>query len=388
MNSKQGALLAIADDLTGAFEVGAQLAAQGVRCAVSTTDCWPDGAESAVLNVATRHMDSEEASRAMNRLTRLARLRGIDRLYLKTDSTLRGRIAESFRAVLQEQADRSIVYVPAYPEMGRVVRNGMLYVNGKPLAETGFAEDLLNPVRESSIRAILEAASVSAVSLAKNGNLAQMLEGGPGRVVICDGDEEADLVRVASELRRLNDPYIAAGTAAFARYWAAAWNDSRPEFTFPRPKAASALAVVGSRHPAAIEQVDCAARLGTAVFEDDADAGRIAEEILNRRWAILRPSQQQRDSPLAVAWRCGRLASEVVRQSRPDALIIFGGDTAAATLCCLECFLAWPCGEVLPGIPSSLMEAAGRKSLLVTKAGGFGGASALYDIFRILGSSA
>ena len=44
---------------------------------------------------------------------------------------------------------------PAYPALGRTVRNGVLYVDGVAVAQSAFAHDALNPIRGSSVSAML-----------------------------------------------------------------------------------------------------------------------------------------------------------------------------------------------------------------------------------------
>jgi uncharacterized protein YgbK (DUF1537 family) len=61
-----------------------------------------------------------------------------------------------------------------------------------------------------------------------------------------------------------------------------------------------------------------------------------------------------------------------------------GGATALALAHALEAVALWPEGEVSPGVPWSWMEGVRSRVLLVTKAGGFGGPTALLDAVRFL----
>ena len=51
-------------------------------------------------------------------------------LYKKIDSTLYGHVAEELTAALRAGSRKSAVFTPAYPAMGRTVRDGILYVSG------------------------------------------------------------------------------------------------------------------------------------------------------------------------------------------------------------------------------------------------------------------
>jgi len=110
-------------------------------------------------------------------------------------STLRGNIAAEFRALLDAWPEAVLVYVPAYPKLGRTVRNGELYVDGRPLAETAFAQDRLNPSPEGSIPNLLVRGGCRSVAMAQSaGRLPDLIaQVAAGAVVVCDGQVEADL---------------------------------------------------------------------------------------------------------------------------------------------------------------------------------------------------
>ena len=61
-----------------------------------------------------------------------------------------------------------------------------------------------------------------------------------------------------------------------------------------------------------------------------------------------------------------------------------GGDTAFATFRALGIREASVTGEIMPGIAMGKMRADGRSVTFITKAGGFGDADVLVEIFRHL----
>src|SRR5512138_1659420 len=89
----------IADDMTGAIEIGALLACAGQSSEV----LWDDGTPSAdcsalVIDTETRHASRHEAR---DRCRRAAEsVASAPSLYIKTDSTLRGHLAVTFLTVL------------------------------------------------------------------------------------------------------------------------------------------------------------------------------------------------------------------------------------------------------------------------------------------------
>ncbi|RPI16629.1 MAG: hypothetical protein EHM65_03510, partial [Acidobacteriales bacterium] len=89
-------VLAIADDTTGALEVGAQFAADGVRSLVTVKLRLAGEAAALVVDTQTRHAHAARARHRAAQIAAMAREAGIPYLYKKTDSTLRGNIAAEF----------------------------------------------------------------------------------------------------------------------------------------------------------------------------------------------------------------------------------------------------------------------------------------------------
>ena len=132
-------LLIIADDFTGALDTGVQFAARGAATRVVTDlayDFTLADAEVLVMVAETRHLPPEEAYDVVYRTARNAREAGIPYIYKKTDSALRGNIGSELTAVMDAAGSDTIAFLPAFPKMGRVTRNGVHYVDGVPVAES------------------------------------------------------------------------------------------------------------------------------------------------------------------------------------------------------------------------------------------------------------
>ena len=152
----QSRILVLADDLTGALEVGAKFAAAGKRSAVRTLSSLAPSALRAaagvlVVDTETRHSPPAEAAQWVLQLARAARAEGFSHAYKKTDSTLRGNIPTELTALMEAYGGAPLLYVPAYPQMGRTIKHGILYVNQVPVSNTAFARDPFNPITESHI---------------------------------------------------------------------------------------------------------------------------------------------------------------------------------------------------------------------------------------------
>jgi uncharacterized protein YgbK (DUF1537 family) len=200
-------------------------------------------------------------------------------------------------------------------------------VDGVPVDRTVFAEDPLDPVRESEIARVL----------------AYPDEG----IRILDGETGADVLAAA---RLAAAGRLAAGPAAFAEALAAVLDLPRSE---PEgwPPLANAMLVNGSLHPAARAQEAYAADHG---------------------WLVLRVPHETGESPLAHAGRVAETVRGALEEFGFDALAIFGGDTAFAILDALGRPPLYPVRELVPGVPISRTAVNGRTLWLITKAGGFG----------------
>lgn len=381
-------ILALADDATGALEVGAQFADERVESRVSWA-IYPSAVseQALVIDTQTRHLRPAAARRTVYETASAAREAGFQHVYKKTDSTLRGNIAAEFAALLEAWPERALVYAPAYPALGRTVVNGQLRVDGKPLGETAFAADRLNPSRESYIPALFEDCGATVMGARDATELRKALSAGAaGRIVVCDGSFDSDLAALAGVVAGAGQPTIAAGPAALARPWIAALDPPRrqPSRTI---RVRRCLVVSGSLHPASREQI---ARSGLAVLAHDSAAAetglavRLQKALEANRWVVLAASEQVRPDCLEVASHIARVVRHTLDAAQPDALVVFGGDTTLAVLGELGVSEAEPCGELVTGVPLSIIRHAGRQMALVTKAGGFGGPTTLLRIREIL----
>jgi len=377
--------LALADDATGALETGARFCEAGLDARVSFEPDPGWRTTALVVDTETRHLLAEQARERIRAIATRAKQVRVVHIYKKTDSTLRGPIAAEFRALLDVWPELPFVYAPAYPALGRTVRNGELYVDGRPLSQTPFAADLLNPSRESSIAALLGATGAEVVPVRNSADLRGVLA--RGRILVCDGETDADLADVAAAVH--GAPCIMAGTAAMASAWAASLSRRKRRVWKPPCAALTCLVVNGSLHPASREQLAISGipTLAHSAAADPLDLGtRLAGLVERSRWAALCASPRCTAEPLAVAAHAAGVAAHAVRLAAPDCLMIFGGDTVFAILRQLGIGQAQPHREILTGAPVSTIsgQGTGRPMLLVTKAGGFGAPDYLVRIREIL----
>jgi len=415
-------LLVIADDMTGAIEVGAFFAGRGVGALVSAKpEIVPAEVRGdvAVLVVDTesRHISAAEAAGGVQRLATHAGKEGIRYIYKKTDSTLRGNIGSELNALLSAFPEEPLVYVPAYPKMGRTCKGGRLYVEGRPLEEGVFANDPLHPAVESSIPKILANQCRAAIVPAADARALQeaLLNARQEAIYLCDGVSDADLLEVARVLQNLDRLHLTAGPGGFAEFLAEILELPRGALP-PRPPVRSTLTVCGSANEISLAQVRYAEEHGFAAFklspehvlredffESDASKatirqildllashGHLVIKIITSRGEL--PAYFEYAASLGISKseahglimrQLGFLVRRVIDESSVDGLIVFGGDTAAGILQEAD---IWPVGELLPAVPVSRVILNGRELCLVTKPGGFGPVEVLLSIERLLNS--
>jgi len=323
-------VFALADDLTGALEVGALLAAAGADVKVGI-ECAPAAAVT-VVDLESRHLENGPASEIVRRFASAAKEQGEPFVFLKVDSTMRGPIGASLAALSSVWPEREIFFTPAYPKLGRTVVNGHLLVDGVPLNGTAFARDPTHPARSSHIAELL------------------------GDLRVFDAESDEDLAHIARAALASATTAIIAGSGGLAREAAAVLPITRraPQ-TLPRIE--KAIVVSGSMHAISAQQLRHAGS-----------------------WPVIECSRFS-SGPEALD-KLTRAALE--RVGAVDTMIIFGGDTARSLMKALGIREIEPLGEALPGVPVSRIIHSGRPLTLITKAGGFGGPDLLPQLAAAL----
>ena len=376
-------VVAIADDLTGALEVGAKFAERGRTAWVTTdlhkVDCRPSPI-ALTFDTEGRHLSAREAGERVRRLASLCRLHGMRLVYKKTDSTLRGNIGSELNALAETYPELPLFYVPAYPRMGRTVRNGRLYVDGVPVNETEFAKDPLDPVCESNIhRLISRECSGPVISV----RVTDLRVGMEPAIYICDGETDDEIREAACFITSQAALWLVAGPAGLAEqlaeYFAVPHGPSRGH-----PAIRKCLVVNGSFHPVSQAQVEYARLRGWRT----ADSSEAPRALSESGWVMLETSMGNRPPSAAFTKNLGGTVRRILCQASVDALVIFGGDTAFGVVEALECADLEALAELVPGVPLSRLPAPApqgpQELYLITKAGGFGPPDVLCKIRALL----
>lgn len=153
----------IADDFTGATDLAGLLARSGMP--VSLRIGVPEGppkkaAHFEVIALKCRTSPPEEAVAECRAALSWLRAAGAQRFFWKYCSTFdskpEGNIGPVAEALMEDLGIDQTIYVPAFPENGRTIFMGNLFVGRLPLAESPMKDHPLTPMRDSNLMRLLE----------------------------------------------------------------------------------------------------------------------------------------------------------------------------------------------------------------------------------------
>ncbi|KAA6123807.1 3-oxo-tetronate kinase [Cupriavidus cauae] len=192
----------IADDFTGATDLANMLVKSGMRT-VQTIGVPPSAAplQADAIVVALKSRTITAADAIAQSLGALAWLReqGCRQFFFKycstfdsTDAGNIGPVAEALLDALGDQPGFSIA-CPAFPENGRTVYRGHLFVGDALLNESGMQNHPLTPMRDANLVRVLQRQTRGKVGLIRYDTIAA----GPAAVHDAIGQLRADGVRLA-----------------------------------------------------------------------------------------------------------------------------------------------------------------------------------------------
>lgn len=403
----------IADDYTGATDLASMLTRAGLR----VIQCFgvPGNAEdlldfdAIVVALKSRSIAAEEAvAQSLEALEFLQSL-GIEKFFFKYcstfDSTALGNIGPVTDALAKATGSSQVLFCPAFPENGRTVYCGHLFVNGVPLSESSMRNHPLTPMTDSNLVRVLQTQTKRlVVSLPLGGTLPSQTE---ERSFIVDAIRNEDLAH-AAELACQHR--LLTGGSAIARYWAA---EILAELTKPPSVERTALPEVVDKqqsgdHRCIVLAGSCsdATRQQIAAFEKlfpvlhlDLASSSNREEIVAQTWKWCNEQwlrSQSRTLPLLVttsakselvaaarskfgekdaATFAESVFAEIAKRLQSNGVrkfIVAGGETAGSIINSLGIRAVRIGREIAPGVPWVTTVSQPRLTLTL-KSGNFGG---------------
>lgn len=148
----------IADDFTGATDLAGLLARSGVRVSLRIGVPQAPATETAAFEIIAlkcRTAPVEEAVAETRAALQWLKSAGAKRFFWKYcstfDSTSEGNIGPVAEALMKDLGTDQTIYCPAFPENGRSIFMGNLFVGQLPLAESPIKDHPLTPMRDSNL---------------------------------------------------------------------------------------------------------------------------------------------------------------------------------------------------------------------------------------------
>jgi uncharacterized protein YgbK (DUF1537 family) len=402
---------AIADDLTGATDLANTLVRRGMRTVQLIgvpTRAVPDAVDAVVVALKTRTTPAAEAvaqSVAALRWLIAADARQFFFKYCSTfDSTDAGNIGPVADALLDALGADFTVFCPAFPENGRTIYRGYLFIGDGLLSESGMRDHPLTPMRDPNLRRVLSRQTRNKVGLVPLATVSRGVEAVRAdfvrlrqegcRHAILDAMTDEDLVVLGAALAdcRLvtGGSGIALGLPENFRCAGLLRREQQADRLPPTPGPAAVIS--GSCSTATLAQVAFMRRTSN-VFDVDPLALAAGEAIVARAldWAaqligdrpLLVSASADPDHVRAAQDRLGReragtlveaalaeIAQGLVRRG-VRRFVVAGGETAGAVVKALGVTELRIGPQIDPGVPWTATPAEPRLALAL-KSGNFG----------------
>jgi uncharacterized protein YgbK (DUF1537 family) len=306
------------------------------------------------------------------------------------------------------------VVAPAFPPAGRTTVDGRQLLNGEPLEDTPFALDPLAPVTDSYVPRVLSnhmsrAVGLVELSVVRSGPdiLVEAAGERPEPVLVLDAVTDEDL-RCIAQMVQSCGIRLACGSAglagALAEALPAMGARTRQRLWMDQPSedaAGPVLVIAASRNPVTAAQLSYAAQaadlaiitVSTSALAEAPPAevhrlkAQAGEELRTGRSVALTATNATyvRNLGPTLLQALGTAAAQLAAETALAGMMVTGGDAALAVCQALETSALSLVGEVASGIPLARLEDGPHRGMpLVTKAGGFGQASAIAETIRYL----
>lgn len=414
----------IADDFTGATDVASMLGRAGMPTVqvLGVPEGGLPAADAVVIALKTRTITAADAVAQSLQALRALQAAGARQIYFKYcstfDSTAEGNIGPVADALMQALGTDFTIACPAFPENGRTVFRGHLFVGDQLLSDSGMKDHPLTPMLDANLVRVLQAQTPHKVGLLRvdalrrdaSAQIAQLRADGV-RMAVADAIDNSDLLALGEACAEL--PLITAGSGvalglppAYQRrgWWA------------PSERAASLSAVPG---PAAVLSGSCSQATNAQVARWVADGrtalaldplalhggDQSAEALLAQALPLLSQgpvllyatAQPERVKAVQAALgvdAAGALVEDTLAalarglaQAGVRRLVVAGGETSGAVVQALGVPQLRIGAPICPGVPwtEAALPGSGEPMLLALKSGNFGDVDFFADALRQVG---
>ena len=401
----------IADDFTGATDLASMLARSGVNVSlrIGVPLSAPENtAEIEVIALKTRSISASKAIEESLSALKWLKEAGAKKYFFKYcstfDSTAEGNIGPVSEALMNELKVDQTIYCPAFPENGRSIYMGNLFVGQKLLSESSMKDHPLTPMNDSNLMRLLSAQVSRRVGLADRivvnsgvnslkEKLISLKENDVPHVIV-DAVADTDLDTIASACQDMD--FITGGSALampLAEFYKASGKISANDNSFMNKKLnTGSIILSGSCSEMTIIQVKNFIQRGAAAFQLDpidlAENGvkKVLDWLSSQDFTknIIIYATSDPDTVKKVQAELGvDMAGKIVEQGLSECaiaarelgiknFIIAGGETSGAITKALNVRQLDIGIEIAPGVPWTFSGKRNNQIALSLKSGNFG----------------
>ncbi len=409
----------IADDFTGATDLAGLLARSGARVSLrmGVPDAPPgDTAPFEVIALKCRTSPVGAAVEECRAALRWLQEAGAERFFWKYcstfDSTPEGNIGPVAEALMADLGARQTIYCPAFPENGRSIYMGNLFVGQQPLAESPMKDHPLTPMRDSNLMRLLapqvagDVGLIDRLTVAEGPDAVRAARAASGAAhLVVDAVADADLHVIAEACR---DLALLTGGSALAMPLPAlyradgTWDGSGAERAALAPPP-GAVILSGSCSAMTCAQVAAYAPgaphlrldpLTLAANGPGAALDWLAAQPPERTpmlYASADPADVKAAQAALGTARAGALAEEALatlalaaRDQGRHRFVVAGGETSGAVTKALGVTRLEIGPEIAPGVPWTTTNSNGIPLALALKSGNFGAETFFSDALALL----
>jgi uncharacterized protein YgbK (DUF1537 family) len=402
----------IADDFTGATDLANMLVRGGMRTVQSIGIPSAEvaaglDADAIVIALKSRTVPAAEAVAQSLQALDWLRERGCEQIFFKYcstfDSTAAGNIGQVSEALLAALGSDFTLACPAFPENGRTIFRGHLFVQDQLLSESGMQHHPLTPMADANLVRVLQAQTRLPVGLLRYDNVAQGVDAVRARIAqlradgvgmaIADAVSDADLHTLGAACADL--PLLTGGSGLalglpenFRRAGKLRQLDAA---AVPHVEGGEVV-LAGSASQATNGQVAAWLEAGRPALRIDplalaAGAPVVAEALAFARdagqtvliYATSAPNEVKAVQQRLGVERAGALVEQALgdiasglREAGVRRFVVAGGETSGAVVQALGVQLLHIGAQIDPGVPATV-SATAQPLALALKSGNFGG---------------
>ena len=405
----------IGDDFTGSSDIANTLAKAGMRVTQYTgipNEPADQTVEAGVVSLKSRTIPVDQAVEQSMTAAKWLLDQGCDQIFFKYcstfDSTPKGNIGPVAEALSEFLDEEKVIFCPAFPDNGRSVYQGNLFVGDRLLHESGMKDHPLTPMTDPDLRRWLALQTQIPVhhlayETVRNGvdEIRSFLERGEPGFYIADAIEDQHLIECGYALKGRR--FITGGSGLAMGLPANFGISAQDRFQKTSWRGFSGPAVIlsGSCSVATREQVRSFRKQGPSlelaaadIVEHKRSVSQVAEWIFNQNSTpLVYTSADPKVVTLAqekygharvangIEQFFGELACHLVDQGF-QRIIAAGGETSGAVVTALgiKSMVIGP--EIAPGVPA--LRDGSRDLVIALKSGNFGDVNFFEEALEVL----